>query len=166
MATTTTTTKGLAELHAALNTLPATVERNILRSAMRQGGNVFMKKARENLATGGSVDTGVLRKGIKVSTSAKGGTVIAKVRATGEHAYIAHWIESGVQAHSIKKGADASSGHRPSDNPHPGFRAKPFMRPALDTEMQAAIAAVGNSIKKTLATKHGINTPQPETKAP
>jgi hypothetical protein len=158
----TTNTKGMAELQVALNTLPARTERNILRSAMRQGANVFMKKARVNLTAIGAVDTTKLRRGIKVSTQAKGGTVIAKVRASGEHGHIANWIEFGVQTHSIKKGANLSSSGRPSDNPHPGFDATPFMRPALDTEMQAAILAIGNSIKKTLATKHGINTPLPE----
>ena len=161
----TTTIKGLAELQAVLNTLPAKLERNIMRAALRQGANVIMRQARENITAIDAVDTGIMRKGIRVSTEAKGGTVIAKVRATGKHAHIANWIEYGVEPHSIKKGAKAKSGTNPSANPHPGFPAKPFLRPALDTETQAAVIAVGNTIKARLLTKHGIDTPAIEVEA-
>jgi hypothetical protein len=161
----TTNVKGLSELQAVLNTLPAKLERNIMRSALRQGANVIMQQARANLSINGSVDSGLLRKGIKVSTSAKGGTVIAKVRATGPHAYIAHWLEYGVQPHSTKKGADVSSGKLQDGKLHRGFTESPFLRPALDTEMQAATIAIGNSIKKVLLKKHGLDTPQIEVQA-
>ena len=161
----TTNVKGLAELQAVLNTLPAKLERNIMRAALRQGANVIMRKARENLAANGSVDSGILRKGIKVSTSAKGGTVIAKVRATSAHAYIAHWLEYGVQPHGLKKGANVSSGKYQDGKLHPGFPERAFLRPALDSEMQAAVIAVGNTIKARLLTKHGIDTPMIEVEA-
>ncbi len=118
-----------------------------MRSAMRQGANVVMKKARENISADDSVETGLMRKGIKVRTKAKRGTIIASVRATGKHAYLANWIEHGVQPHSIKKGAKLSSGKGQEGTPHPGFSPKPFLRPALDTEMQAATVAIGNAIK-------------------
>lgn len=160
-----TNVKGLSELQAILSALPVKLEKNIMRSALRQGANVVMKKARENVSAVGAIDSGLMRKGIKVSTRAKGGTVTASVRATGKHAYIATWIEYGVKPHSIKKGAKVKSGKYPSNNPHPGFAPKPFLRPALDTEMQAAVIAVGNTIKKVLATKHGIDTPLIEVEA-
>lgn len=161
----TTNVKGLAELQAVLSTLPAKMERNIMRAALRQGANVIMGKARENIIAIDAVDTGIMRKGIRVSTEAKGSTVIAKVRATGKHAHIASWIEYGVQLHSTIKGAKAKSGKNPSANPHPGFPANPFLRPALDTEMQAATIAVGNAIKARLLTKHGIDTPAIDVEA-
>ncbi len=161
----TTSVKGLAELQAILNTLPAKLERNIMRAALRQGANVIMRKARENISAVGAVDTGTMRKGIKVSTQAKGGTVTASVKATGKHAFLATFIEYGVQPHSIIKGAKVKSGKNPSANPNPGFAAKPFLRPALDTEMQAALVAVGNTIKARLLTKHGIDTPMIEVEA-
>jgi HK97 gp10 family phage protein len=161
----TTNVKGLAELQAMLNTLPAKMERNILRSALRQGANVVMRKARENITADGSEETGLMRKGIKVRTQAKRGTVIASVRATGKHAYLANWIEHGVQPHSIAKGAKAGSGKGQDGTPHPGFAPKPFLRTALDTEMQAATIAVGNAIKARLLTKAGIDTPMIEVEA-
>ena len=161
----TTNVKGLAELQAMLNTLPAKMERNILRSALRQGANVVMRKARENITADGSEETGLMRKGIKVRTQAKRGTVIASVRATGKHAYLANWIEHGVQPHSIAKGAKAGSSKGQDGTPHPGFAPKPFLRTALDTEMQAATIAVGNTIKARLLTKAGIDTPMIEVEA-
>ena len=161
----TTSVKGLSELQAVLNTLPAQLEKNIMRSAMRQGANVIMKKARANISADGSVETGLMRKGIKVQTEAKSGTVIAKVRATGKHAYLTNWIEFGVRPHSIKKGAKLKSGKLQGGTPHPGFAPKPFLRTALDTEMQAATIAIGNAIKKRLLTKHGIDTPMVEIEA-
>jgi HK97 gp10 family phage protein len=161
----TTSVKGLAKLQAVLNTLPAKLEKNILRSAMRQGANVVMKKARQNITDDDSVETGLMRKGIKVRTKSKRGLVIASIRATGKHAYLANWIEYGVQPHSIKKGAKLASGKGQDGTPHPGFAPKPFLRPALDTEMQTATVAIGNAIKKRLLTKYGINTPMIEVEA-
>jgi HK97 gp10 family phage protein len=160
-----TNVKGLSELQAILSALPVKLEKNIMRAALRQGANVVMKKARQNVSAVGATDTGLMRKGIKVSTASKGGRIVARVRATGKHGYIANWIEFGVQPHSIKKGAKVKSGKYQSNNPHPGFTAKPFLRPALDTEMQAAVIAVGNTIKKVLSTKHGLDTPMIEVEA-
>ena len=41
---------------------------------------------------------------------------------------------------------------------HPGFRPKPFMRPALDSQANNGVLAAADYIKKRLATKNGINT--------
>lgn len=166
MATKLVSIKGLDTLYEELQKIPAKIERNIMRAAMRKGVNVFRNKARSNIIANGSVETGILRKGIKVSTNARGGIVTASVKAGGKHGYIAPWLEYGVQPHSTKKGAKAKSGKNPSDNPHPGFSPKPFMRPAFDSEASAAIAAVGNAIRERLLTKHGIDTPMIEVEAP
>jgi len=44
------------------------------------------------------------------------------------------------------------------DGVHPGVMPKPFMRPALDAQSGAAVLAVGEYIKKRLATKNGLDT--------
>lgn len=150
---------GLKELQAFLDQLPAKVERNILRSALRAGANVVKAEAQQQLASHGNVKTGQLSRGLKVSTRAKGGTVTATLKAKGEHSHIAHWIEFGTAAHRIagKKGKMlAIAGGRYKAVNHPGIKAKPFMRPALDSKSGAALVAVGEAIKKRL-TKEGIN---------
>lgn len=149
---------GGRELDAFLQTLSAKVEKNIMRGAMRAGANVFKDAAKENLQSNGSVDSGLLLKGLKVSGRAKGGQVSASLKITGRHSYLARWIEYGVAAHSIKKGAKRASGIPEGSTPHPGFREKPFMRQALDEKTAASIDAVTAYVRKRL-TKEGINLP-------
>lgn len=149
---------GGRELQAFLNLVPAKVERNIMRGALRQGANVIKEEAQRLLAENGSIETGLTKKGLKVSTKARGGKVTASMQAKGSHAYIAHWLEYGVKPHSVKKGAKRLSGNYLDGKLHPGFEPKPFMRPALDSQQGAALVAVSKYVRARL-TKHGINTP-------
>lgn len=41
---------------------------------------------------------------------------------------------------------------------HPGARAKPFLRPALDSQAQNAVIAAAEYIKGRLESKHGLDT--------
>ncbi|MBK7493597.1 MAG: hypothetical protein IPI17_17935 [Nitrosomonas sp.] len=41
---------------------------------------------------------------------------------------------------------------------HPGVSPRPFMRPALDANAEAAIVGAGEYIKKRLAKKNGLDT--------
>lgn len=150
---------GLKELQAFLDALPQKLEQNIMRAALRAGANVVKAEAQQQLASHGNVKTGEMSKGLKVSTRAKGGMVTASVRAKGKHGYIAHWIEFGTAAHTIsgKNGkALAFAGGVYKEVHHPGIKAAPFMRPALDGKSGAALVAVGEAIKKRL-TKQGID---------
>ncbi len=156
--------KGLAELQRALDQLPAKLEANVLRGALRAGANVVLAEAKARVP----VDTGLLRDGLKVSTRSRRGVVMAKVKATGKHAYKAVWVEFGTAAHKIsakKKGGSLSLGGLfVRGVQHPGARARPFLRPALDGRAQEATVAVGNAIKKRLA-KRGIDTSNIEVSA-
>lgn len=152
--------KGGKELQDFLNQLPAKMEANVLRSALRAGANVVKAEAQQQLASNGNVKTGELSRGLKVSTRLKGGKVTASVKAKGKHGFVAHWIEfTGAAPHKIagKNGKPLSfaGGVYKAIN-HPGFAPKPFLRPALDGASNEALVAVGEQIKKRL-TKHGIN---------
>lgn len=155
--------KGLAELQRALDEIPAKMEANVLRGALRAGANIIRDHARENVP----VATGTLRDGLKVSTRSRRGRVTATLKTTGKHAFIAPWIEFGTRPHRIvARGKGLFFGGlfaRGVD--HPGAAAKPFLRPALDARATAAVVAAGNHIKRRLATKHGINTPDLEIEA-
>lgn len=158
--------KGLSDLNALLQELPAKMERNVLRGALRAGARVVQAEAKANVP----VDTGALRAGIKVSTGGKrgaAGVVIAKVRVTGRHAFVAPWLEYGVAAHTItaRRGGWLFFGAFARSVEHPGFAPRPFMRPALDSKAQAAVVAAGNYIKQRLATKHGLDTADIEVEA-
>lgn len=146
--------KGLSELQRFLDVLPAKIEQNIMRSALRAGANVVKDEAKNNVP----VKSGLLRDGLKVSTRSRRGVVSASVKATGKHAFVAKWVEFGTAAHRIVPKAAKSlffGGMFAEGIDHPGSNAKPFMRPALDNRAQDAIVAVGEKIKKRL-TKAGI----------
>jgi HK97 gp10 family phage protein len=158
--------KGGKELQEALNQLPAKIERNVMRSALRQGANVILNQARQNVP----VDDSDLKKSINVSTRARGGKATATLRAGDEKAFYAHFIEYGVKPHKIKARRRKTLAFEVDDGMafpktvnHPGARAQPFMRNALDDKSDEAIAAVAAQIRKVLSTKHGIDVPIPDT---
>ena len=149
--------KGLDDLQKLLDTLPAKLEQNVMRGALRAG----MKPVRDAAKSGAAKATGALAAGLRVSVKARAGKVTASLRAAGKHGYLARWVEYGTAAHQIKakKGsALAIGGQMVKVVDHPGAKAQPFMRPALDGHAQNALMAAGEYIKKRLSTKHGIDT--------
>lgn len=136
---------------------------------------------------------GALRDSIRVgSGKVRRGVVTASVRAggmktkAGADVYYANWVEYGTAAHAIvarlSNGKNAASRiNRQAKKMrtalnisgnwvgpavvHPGARARPFMRPALEAKAQEAVVAVGNYIKKRLSTKHGVETSDIEIEA-
>src|SRR3990172_10648780 len=100
--------KGLAELQKFLDQLPAKIERNVMRGALRAGMKVVERVAKANIHS----VSGLLAEGLKVGTRSRGGTVTAYLKASGKHAFIAKWVEFGTRAHNIaaKKGGWLSFG--------------------------------------------------------
>lgn len=163
--------KGLDDLLKVLETLPAKMEQNVMRGALRAGMKEVLAEAKANAA----VLSGEMRDGLKISTRARNGRVTASIKAKGKHAYLAHLIEYGTKAHKIfpkngkalviRSNSRASSGTakrwmniRAAESiNHPGIKARPFMRPALDGKAGAALLAMGSYIKKRLAQKHGLD---------
>lgn len=155
--------KGMAQLGKALAALGLKIEKNVMRGALRAGAVPIRDEARKNAAKA----TGALAKGLKVSTNVQRGTVYAKLRTSGKHGYIAHFIEFGTQRHwiSSRKGKmlriPQEGGGRVivARADHLGSRAIPFMRPAIDTKSPDAVLAVANYMRNRLATQHGIDVP-------
>lgn len=145
--------RGLTELNKFLQELPVKLEKNILRSALRQGAKVTQAQAIANVP----VKSGDLRKSIKIGTRARGGTVTASVRTK---LFYAKFVEYGTAAHLVNGKLGGSlffGGIFAKQVMHPGSRAKAFLRPALDSTANAAVVAVGEQIKKRL-TKEGLDT--------
>ena len=183
--------KGLADLNKFLQQLPAKMEQNVMRGALRAGANVIKDEAKrlvpvsepnsQNRRRYGFY-AGTLRDSIRVSARVKNGRVTASVYAggktkSGAHVFYANWVEFGTAGHAImakqangknaarrlnrsaKRGGSLRIGGQfvGSVVMHPGSRARPFMRPALDGKAQAAVLAAADYIKKRLALKHGID---------
>jgi HK97 gp10 family phage protein len=155
---------GLKELNEFLTLLPQKVAKNVLRGALRSG----MKEVAVDAKAGAAVASGLMRDGLKISTNSKGGKVTASLKAKGKHGPLAHLIEFGTAAHRIQSkdgGALSFGGGALQHVDHPGSRAQPFMRPALDARASDAVVAAAEYMKERLATKHGLDTSDVEIEA-
>jgi HK97 gp10 family phage protein len=172
------TVKGQDGVQRFLAALPANLQRNVLRGALKAGADVIAEAARENCVSH------EVREAIKTSSKAEPGRITAKVEVKGEGAFIGPWLEYGTSPHFISVDAEASGGRtarrvnrlaRGGDSEvaatlviggkpvgktvhHPGARPHPFLRPALDSHEAQAFAAIGGHVAKKM-TKAGINTP-------
>jgi len=156
--------KGLAELHKALQALPANIERNVLRGGLRAGGNVLADAARLRVPEGPpsaqnarlyGTRAGELKRSIRVSmrASSKTGTVRATVKAGNAKAFYAHMVEFGTARHWIKPKNRKSlflAGLFKEVVDHPGMKPMPFMRPAFDGYWQRAISTMADYIRARL----------------
>ncbi len=137
---------GLAELQAVLDTLPARIEQNIMRGALRSGANVFKEEAKRLCPQ----RTGDLMDSIRVSVRARRGRVTASIKAGNAKAWYAHLVEYGTARHWIKpkdrKSLFLSDVYAESIN-HPGAQKKPFMRPALDGKADAAVNQMAEYVR-------------------
>jgi hypothetical protein len=101
---------------------------------------------------------------LKVGTRKSGSNVIAYLRRDRRrHAFVARILLefTGAKPHLIKpltRKALAMGGVAFSSVQHPGFKPKPFMRPALDTQRRGAVVAAAEYMKQRLATKEGLDT--------
>jgi HK97 gp10 family phage protein len=143
--------KGLAELHQTLQQLPATIERNVLRGALRAGGKVIEAEARSLVP----VASGDVRDSIRVSmrVRSKAGWVNAQVKAGNKKAWYARLVEFGTARHWIRPKNRKSlfiAGLFKEAVDHPGAKPKPFMRPAFDNKARAAIDAMADYIRARL----------------
>ncbi len=158
--------KGLAELQRALDQLPAKIEANIMRAAVRAGAKVIAKEAAANVSSVSGDLAASLRFGAR--PNAREGKLVGYVRAGGKgkkgkaSVFYAHMVEHGTAAHVIKARApNRMLALGVAQVNHPGARKKPFLRPAMDTHAQAALEAMRERVRTLLATKHGINVPAP-----
>lgn len=155
---------GGRELAEALKQMPRQLQQNVMRQALRAGAKVIQTKARELVP----VDTGDLKNSLKIGTSSRRREVRSTVATKGKGAYIARFIEFGTAPHLIKgrnggtlkfTARDGNTVETLSVN-HPGIKAKPFLRPSLDSESNKAIVAVGEKIRERLA-NGGYKVPLP-----
>lgn len=152
--------RGGRELAEFLQQLPVKVEKNIMRAALRAGAAVIREEAKANVP----VDSGMLKRSLKVTTNTKRGRVTAKLKVGGKLAPHAHLVEFGTKPHKIKPkraGGLTVAGNVVAEVDHPGAKPHPFMRPAFDSKSTDAVSAVAGKVRERL-TAEGINVPAPE----
>lgn len=153
---------GLAELDKLLKELPTLIERNVMRSALREGQEKMLDAAKANLQRNGSVDSGELIKSLRISHKRKSeqyGWIRYHLVAGNKKAWYSHIVEYG--SGSFYSGTGTKSKKQPyritakkkkylliaggkliKSVIHSGARPKPFMRPAWDSTNQASIEAI------------------------
>ncbi|QEH81187.1 HK97 gp10 family phage protein [Sphingomonas sp. C8-2] len=139
--------------------------RKVLIGAGRAGGNVVADDARERCKSNR------VRNSIKVKVKAGDSKVVTSIQTSGPGSAEAGWLEYGTEAHfisvddsqrggrSIRKINEADKAARRAGKiggaeslvingqfvgdtvRHPGARPEPFLRPALDTKENEAVAA-------------------------
>lgn len=179
------TVKGMDGVKQFLRSLPAKLESNVLKGALKAGADVIAEAARENCHSDD------VRAAIKTSAKVADHRVTAKIEIKGEGAYKAVWLEYGTSAHfisvddSVREGRTVGRINRQgkaakkagSVGPaatlvingkpvgetvwHPGARPHPFLRPALDLHEEQALAAMRGHIVQKM-TKAGIETADSE----
>lgn len=148
---------GGAALDAMLKSLPAKIEKNIMRTALRAGARVFLDEIKSTIP----VEHGDLRKSARITTRAGRGQTSASVKVGNRVAYYAQMVEFGTRPHVIKARPGSAlnvNGREVKVVHHPGIRPHPFARPAADAKFSAAVMAVQAKIRERL-TNLGIDLP-------
>lgn len=146
---------GLSELQKLLDDLPANIEKNVVRGGIRTAAMVIQDEAKRLCPMGGSnlpkgESPGDLRDSIRIKMKLRKGWVMAKINAGSNKAYYAHMVEFGTAQHFIKPKNRKSlfvAGLMKEIVDHPGAKAKPFMRPAIDSKTEEAIAAMADYMR-------------------
>lgn len=167
--------KGLGEIGKFLEQFPKRLANNAMRAGVTAACAVF----RDEMRLLAPRETGTLAAGIKTGSSKvnQDGTVSARVRLTGKHAYLGVFFEWGVLPHSIAARETLPTAKRRRAGKfklkigdkfvsgpvqHPGFSARPFMRPAFDMKKEEAAAAFRDKIRTYINAKTGITLPEVE----
>ena len=178
--------KGLAELQKFMEQLPAKLEANVMRGALRAGAQVIRAAAMTNVHKVSGALAMTIRVGARIDR--KGGKVTAYVRAGDKQGiFYANMVEFGTKAHfisvqesekpinirqSIRQGRVIRASMTTVNRNvlkignkfvgptvwHPGAKPHPFMRPALDSQASNAVNAAAEYIRRRLETKHGLDT--------
>lgn len=154
---------GLEDLSRKLDLINAELQGKALRKAVRRAAMLFRNAARglvhRSAGTAHHASSGSerphLADDIKVRIKrGKPGTVTANIGPSGKTSYIANFLEFGTAPHTIK----AKRGKQlyvpgigfTKRVDHPGSPPHPFMRPAFDTQVNAAIEAFKTSLLKSI----------------
>lgn len=151
--------ESLRAVLAELDKLPAKIEQNVARGALRAAAKPMLDAARANVP----VQSGALRDSIRISSNIdrRAGEIRTSVKAGGKtksgDAYYAHMVEFGTKAHTIK-GPVLLNGRWYRNIKHPGSRSRGFMRRAFDASGDAVLAAYAEYMRRRIPKelgKHG-----------
>ncbi|ECC3884662.1 hypothetical protein CSN29_28480 [Salmonella enterica subsp. diarizonae] len=162
---------GLQVLDAQLGELSGVVQAKILRKVIREAMQPVLSATIRNFTSEWHSVTGQLENSfglrVRIPKNNSWADVIASVgvftnkrlkEQTGSRMdapVVAWWLEHGVEPHATGDGAKrARDKHQDRGIQHPGIAAKPFIRPAFDSNLEQIMAsqkeALGRLIDKAL----------------
>lgn len=153
--------KGAAELQRYLDQLPANVEKNIVRGALRAGTKVMA----DAVKAAAPEKTGALKKSVRVRAGVRAGRVTSRVVIGDKKAWYLHILEGGAKPHDIRpkrkgeKKALSFGEKMYALVRHPGVKARPFFVSTVDASAQRSATQVIDYIRNRLKTKHGMEVP-------
>jgi HK97 gp10 family phage protein len=181
--------KGAQETLAFLNAFPERLRKGAVRAALTAAARPIRDQARLNAPRDSGALAAAIKTGS--SSVNPDGTVSIKVRLRGRHSFLGLFFEYGVRPHLIavsdaevpryktRSGLERKRSigfvnqavragslviGREFIGPvvqHPGFAARPFLRPALDNKADEAIRAFGVRLSGYLKDKSGFTAPVP-----
>ena len=141
--------EGGEQLQKFLNTFPVKLERRIVKRALKPGASLISKAAKSIV----SRKSGKLRKAIAVRNVKNRMSVQVYVRrgkGQKNDGWYAHMVEKGTKPHKIKpykgrKKVLAAGGVIYGRSVrHPGAKAMPFMKPALEQNVPEVLKTVAS----------------------
>lgn len=130
--------------------------RGTARAAVRAGARVIQTEAEANASAIGS--GGGKHTAIKVKQK-KAGLIEAMI-GPSKRKWWYRYFETGVTAHEITGGPLVFEGDEglvvTGAVAHPGLAARPWLRPAFDTQDDAAVEAVGEFLRQAVEERRAI----------
>ena len=154
MATTTVRIEGGENLLKELAALGGNV-RSTARTAMRNGTKVVQAQAEINAAALGRP---AKHTRIRARSLMKG--LITMELSPSKAKWWFRYFETGVSAHEITGSPLVFQGRNGlvvvDRVNHPGMAARPWLRPAMDSQSPAAVAAIGETFRRAIETRRAI----------
>jgi HK97 gp10 family phage protein len=134
--------EGLAELHRALKELPKQVARKLLRRATKDGATVIKIEAQRKLSGAAktiSVESlkAVQEKHVKTTSTFS----VWNVGAIKDRFWL-NILETGAKPHIIPGKRNGNT----FQIKHPGFSARPWLRPAFDAHKAEALGVIAKEL--------------------
>ena len=160
---------GLKELQAAMQQLPARIERNIMSGAIAAGTRVVLAETKVR-----APDPNIKAALASRQKKARKGEIIREIylkQKKGRDTFYAKFFEFGTASYYTGKGRSVRKPYKIPKKPgkvlsiggnlvskqiiHPGIKPQPFLRPALDIKSQEAIRTMAAYIRLRLPMETG-----------
>lgn len=117
-----------------------------IKAGLRAGGNIISNAAKENITKQGLIKTGTMKRSVHVETPGrKGGGAFVQIGTNITNPAYPAFHEFGSGPYLIRNAFG-----RGITVTHPGYPARPWLRPALDDNQSKAIKEISSSLKVLL----------------